>query len=275
MCGSNEFVKKKGIYVCSYCGTNYSIEEKIQNNITLSDEISLDNLLGLARDSAECYDFASARDYYNDVLSIATDNVEAIYHSLLFSLCSFDDNETFTHFEDAYSKMLSRVLDAMDSDTLGTFIPIAVNNTSNIAAFLFHTSIKPFNNPRVNKFLVESPIQVTVDSDLLATILYKLADEIHGRWPGCYNDLVCPLWEQANVYKSEDICRTQGHLSKEAPECAIIESYNAKMDALGHKDYYDWCSIETERKSKVSVGKIGCIVVVVLIFVILVFLLAA
>lgn len=96
LCGSNDLVKKDGVYVCQYCGTQYTIEEArnllrtAEGGIDVSGStVKVDNtgfvkkyLENARRAKAKAKeDWAEVEKYYNMVEQNDPSNIEAIFYS--------------------------------------------------------------------------------------------------------------------------------------------------------------------------------------------------
>ena len=94
LCGSNNLVKKDGVYVCQYCGTQYTIEEArnllrtAEGGIDVSGStVKVDNTgfvkkyLENARRAKAKEDWAEVEKYYNMVEQNDPSNIEAIFYS--------------------------------------------------------------------------------------------------------------------------------------------------------------------------------------------------
>ena len=94
MCGNNNLVKQDGVFVCQYCGTQYSVEEakkmmvEIEGNVDVTGStIKVDNsafvekYLANARRAYEKEDWEEVEKYYNLVEQNAPNNMEAVFFS--------------------------------------------------------------------------------------------------------------------------------------------------------------------------------------------------
>lgn len=94
LCGSNDFSKENGYFVCQHCGTKYSLEEarklivEIQGSVDISGStIKVDNTsfveryLANARRAKQKGDWEEAEKYYNMVEQNEPSNIEAIFYS--------------------------------------------------------------------------------------------------------------------------------------------------------------------------------------------------
>lgn len=94
LCGSNNLVKKDGVYVCQYCGTQCTIEEArnllrtAEGGIDVSGStVKVDNTgfvkkyLENARRAKAKEDWAEVEKYYNMVEQNDPSNIEAIFYS--------------------------------------------------------------------------------------------------------------------------------------------------------------------------------------------------
>ena len=87
LCGSNDLIKEGDYFVCQHCGTKYSTEDAkkllVEANVTIANPVSVDgiasigNLLRRAMRYEVNRDYEMALEYYNKVLDIDIDNIEA------------------------------------------------------------------------------------------------------------------------------------------------------------------------------------------------------
>ena len=79
MCGSNDIVKKDGIYVCQHCGTKYTVEEarKLLGTVRIDKTDETEKLLVLARRARSEENSENAAKYYGMVLQQNPDSWEA------------------------------------------------------------------------------------------------------------------------------------------------------------------------------------------------------
>ena len=88
MCGGQELLKKDGVYVCQHCGTQYTVEEArkliVEGKVDVSgSSVIVDNLPQVEALLARAKGFerengSKAIEYYNKVLDIDPQNVEAL-----------------------------------------------------------------------------------------------------------------------------------------------------------------------------------------------------
>lgn len=94
LCGGNDLVKQNGVYVCQYCGTQYTIEEArnllrtAEGGVDVSGStVKVDNsafvqkYLENARRAKKKEDWAEVEKYYNLVEQNDPTNIEAIFYS--------------------------------------------------------------------------------------------------------------------------------------------------------------------------------------------------
>ncbi len=87
MCGSNDLVKKDGLFVCQNCGTKYTVEEakKLIGTVKIDKTEETEKLLILARRAREDDNWENAEKYYGLVLQENPNNWEASFFQVYFS----------------------------------------------------------------------------------------------------------------------------------------------------------------------------------------------
>ena len=87
MCGSQDVVKKDGLFICSHCNTKYSVEEArklmVEGTVTIDHSSELENLLKAARNAREIGDDESAITYYKKISAITPDSWEAMFYLVI------------------------------------------------------------------------------------------------------------------------------------------------------------------------------------------------
>lgn len=94
LCGSNEFVKEDGMFVCQSCGTKYTVEEakklmiegtvEVTGTVKVDNQAKVSNLLILARRAKETNDSKTAAQYYQQLLLEDPDNWEAAFYTIFY-----------------------------------------------------------------------------------------------------------------------------------------------------------------------------------------------
>ena len=84
LCGSNEIIKKDGIYVCEHCGTKYTVEEakKLLGTVKIDNSERIENLYDVARRAIESSNYESAQKYYEMILVDDPKSWEATFFSM-------------------------------------------------------------------------------------------------------------------------------------------------------------------------------------------------
>ncbi|SEA86502.1 RNA polymerase I-specific transcription initiation factor Rrn7 [Oribacterium sp. KHPX15] len=96
LCGSNEFVKEDGYFVCQHCGTRYSLEEAkklmIEGTVDVSGSVikidntqDLKNLYELARRAKETSNIADAEKYYGLIVQSNPNDWESYFYSVFYT----------------------------------------------------------------------------------------------------------------------------------------------------------------------------------------------
>ena len=84
MCGSNDIIKRDGLYVCNHCGTKYTVEEarKLMGTVKIDNSDRLKNLYQLARQYIKNLDFQNAAKYYDNILVDDPNSWEANFYTI-------------------------------------------------------------------------------------------------------------------------------------------------------------------------------------------------
>ena len=87
LCGSNDFVKEEGLFVCQSCGTKYSPDEarkmmiegtvEVKGTVQVDRSSVLENYLSLAEDAMAKDDIEKTLDYTQRVLDIDSGCIKA------------------------------------------------------------------------------------------------------------------------------------------------------------------------------------------------------
>jgi uncharacterized Zn finger protein (UPF0148 family) len=100
MCGMNQLVKKDGMYVCEYCGTQYTVEEarklmvEIEGTVDVRGTVQLDNseklskLYQVARRAKEDNNSENAAKYYDMTLQEDPESWEAQFYTVYYQAMS-------------------------------------------------------------------------------------------------------------------------------------------------------------------------------------------
>lgn len=92
MCGSNDFVKNGGFFVCQHCGCKYTVEEAkklmVEGTVKLDNTDKINNLYVLARRAKDADDAENAIRYYNEIMQEVPNDWEPVFYSAYFSLIS-------------------------------------------------------------------------------------------------------------------------------------------------------------------------------------------
>ena len=94
LCGSNQFIKQDGVFVCQHCGTKYSAEEAkkmmVEGTVEVTGSVRIDNSGNLekalknARRARSDNNNELAEKYYEEVRDIDPDNWEAVFFNTYF-----------------------------------------------------------------------------------------------------------------------------------------------------------------------------------------------
>lgn len=98
MCGSNDLIKHNGLFQCSYCGMQYTLEEAkklyVEGTVKIDNSDFINKQLRNARRAYEKEDWEEVEKYYNIVEQHDPSNIEAIFYSSFakVKLSLFDSN---------------------------------------------------------------------------------------------------------------------------------------------------------------------------------------
>lgn len=155
MCGSTDLIKKDGIYICQYCGSQHKIEEtpnaKIEVVLQNQNTNIIDNksLLENARRALEKTDWEDVIKYYNTIEEKDPHNIEAIFFSAYGkAMLSLYDSDSFKREQkfEVLKKSISFVKDYYDiskSKELRPILEIMSNQiiAMSLADFVFNYKI--------------------------------------------------------------------------------------------------------------------------------------
>lgn len=170
LCGSNNLVKKDGVYVCQYCGTQYTIEEArnllrtAEGGIDVSGStVKVDNTgfvkkyLENARRAKAKEDWAEVEKDYNMVEQNDPSNIEAIFYSaygkvmqslvevdiykreaafkpFINSISIVDDNFDFENIDDQIG-LLKQMSDSIFAMTSSNYVYLTKKNGYGIKTY--------------------------------------------------------------------------------------------------------------------------------------------
>ena len=88
MCGSTDFVKQDGLFVCQHCGAKYTVEEAkklmVEGTVKIDTTEKLDNLRVLAERARATGNTAKAQEYYEQILLEDPEDIEASFYAGLY-----------------------------------------------------------------------------------------------------------------------------------------------------------------------------------------------
>lgn len=79
LCGSNEFIKQDGMFVCQHCNTNYTPEEakKLLGTVKIDESEKIKNFQTMAENAYDSGNNKEAESYCNKIIEIEPHNTEA------------------------------------------------------------------------------------------------------------------------------------------------------------------------------------------------------
>ena len=88
MCGSTDFVKEGGMYICQHCRTKYTVEEAkklmVEGTVKIDKSDELKNLYELARRARNDGNGENAMMYYQQILGMAPSDWEANFYTTYY-----------------------------------------------------------------------------------------------------------------------------------------------------------------------------------------------
>ena len=101
VCGSTDLIKKDGVFVCRYCGMQYSLPEvqKMLGTVKIDKSEERNNYFILARRFFAGTNYADALKYYDLALREDPQNWEAIYLYAVTSVATQDCNYLYRNLE--------------------------------------------------------------------------------------------------------------------------------------------------------------------------------
>ena len=105
VCGSTDLIKKDGVFVCRYCGMQYSLPEvqKMLGTVKIDKSEERNNYFILARRFFAGTNYADALKYYDLALRVDPQNWEAIYLYAVTSAATQDCNYLYRNLESLIS----------------------------------------------------------------------------------------------------------------------------------------------------------------------------
>ena len=105
VCGSSDLIKKDGIFVCRYCGMQYSLPEvqRMLGTVQIDKTEERNNYFILARRFFAGTNYADALKYYDLALRVDPQNWEAIYLYAVTSAATQDCNYLYRNLESLIS----------------------------------------------------------------------------------------------------------------------------------------------------------------------------
>jgi len=149
LCGSNELVKEEGFFICQYCKTKYTVEEarklliegvvEVAGTVQVDRSNEVENSLKNARRAYEDKNFEEAYSLYTNVLSIDSDNPEAVLYKGLSSSCR--GTLAFPRYQEALNAFTRAVTltyeQAGDSKEYFDFA-LSAQSSTNLVLVAFH-----------------------------------------------------------------------------------------------------------------------------------------
>lgn len=103
LCGSNDFLKQDGVFVCQHCNTKYTLEEakklmidgvvQVQGTVKVDTSDELNKLLQAARNARETSDSVTAVKHYEKISAMDPNNWEALFYLVLLKTHSIKNGE--------------------------------------------------------------------------------------------------------------------------------------------------------------------------------------
>lgn len=196
LCGSNDLIKKDGLFVCQYCGTKYTPEEAkkmlIEGTVDVSGSIvkvddsqTLENLYQIARRARGDNNATTAAKYYDMILAKDPTSWEAYFYSVYFKAMDCTAAEIYSATA-SIKNCLGSVVDLIMGHVHEKNVQIAslnevVGRCETIASRMDEAALKNYNS--VDKQSRSKSMLAEMSDQRFAaiSIMYVLGDEIEAR----------------------------------------------------------------------------------------------
>ena len=205
MCGSNDFIKQEGVYVCQNCGTKYTAEEaknllvEVTGKVKIDTSDELNNLYILARRARNDKNNENAQKYYEQILIKDPSSWEATFYSTYFQSmnCTLGEvNEAANRICNCEETVFNLIKDnVIDAEERLKIVDEVASNLISISESLFNWSKNYYNgideqirnNNDLRDFLIDG----------LATkdIVYNGGDWIVKIFGDNYGDIAVRCWK--------------------------------------------------------------------------------
>ena len=155
LCGSTDFLKEDGVFVCQYCKTKYTVEEArkmmIEGTVDVSGStIKVDsgediaNWYRLARRAKENGDYSEALKYYERILEKEPNNWEPYFYASICRTLQADNSNignAVGTFNDSLPDVFGLVLSIEDENEKKKALASVINESINLGSAVFKSMI--------------------------------------------------------------------------------------------------------------------------------------
>lgn len=148
LCGSNEIVKKDGMFECAHCGTKYSADEAKKLFVTVDNTQKISNSLEAARKARDMSNWASAAKHYDEVLGEDPDNWEAIFFSsyCVNRACKIGEiSSAGIRMMQTVELTLKQIKASVPAEEQPDAVETVAKYTSEIGVLLYNSAIEHYN----------------------------------------------------------------------------------------------------------------------------------
>ena len=189
MCGSNDIIKKEGLYVCQSCGTKYTTEEAQKLMIDVSVKIDksddLQDLYISAKEAEVSGNDTTARKLYETILKNDPTNWQPIFFTTCYGASDCSVNNmifAITSVNNCLSSVIEKIYNsANDDEQKQESLKRVVNKVCVISSNMVDIAEKEYNNSKA----------LSKDDDFvnrktaIAKTCFNLGDLIDEHWVEC------------------------------------------------------------------------------------------
>ena len=210
MCGSNDVIKKDGLYVCQHCGTKYDPEEakKLMVEVKIDNSAKIQNLYQLARRAYQDKNYEEAAKYYSQITVDVPNDWEAYFFSVFCkqSTCKVAEiplaASTIANCLDSTAELIENSTDMDKIAKQQAFLDIT-KAIDDFGATILYAAANAYAKPPFTDFAKESLHNCIRESMLLRIKGCSITDVgINGKHTDTYCNVCKDAIEMNNSYKS-------------------------------------------------------------------------